>query len=58
MRGKHVGQALMRQLRMNLHALQVEKIETLVDWDRMDLVRFLGAQGFQPAPRLCLRLEL
>jgi|JI10StandDraft_1071094.scaffolds.fasta_scaffold84035_4 predicted N-acetyltransferase YhbS len=55
---KKVGEALFRQLRMNLSALNVEHVESLVDWDRHDLVRFLARHGFKPAPRLCLRLEL
>jgi predicted N-acetyltransferase YhbS len=58
MRGKHVGQALMRQLQMNLRALRVDHVETQVDWDRFEMVRFLQGQGFHPVPRLSLRLEL
>lgn len=55
---RKVGEALFRQLRMNLRALNVEHVESLVDWDRHDLVRFLARHGFAPAPRLCLRLDL
>lgn len=57
-RGRHVGQALMRQLLMNLRALNVEHVETQVDWAHFDLLSFLRAQGFEPAPRLTLRLAL
>ena len=53
-RKKHVGQALLRQLLMNLSALHVERLETMVDWTQMDLLSFLMRQGFRPAPRLCL----
>jgi ribosomal protein S18 acetylase RimI-like enzyme len=53
-RKRHVGQALLRQLLMNLGALRVERIETQVDWTQMDLLSFLMRQGFRPAPRLCL----
>lgn len=57
-RGRKVGKALMRQLAMNLRALGIESIETLVRWDAWDLLRFLAADGFEPAPRLCLRKRL
>jgi len=57
-RGRKVGKALMRQLAMNLRALGIESIETLVPWDDWDLLRFLAADGFEPAPRLCLRKKL
>ncbi len=53
-RKRHVGQALLRQLLMNLSALRVETIETQVDWTQLDLLSFLMHQGFRPAPRLCL----
>ena len=53
-RKSHVGQALLRQLLMNLSALHVERVETMVDWTQMDLLGFLMRQGFRPAPRLCL----
>jgi ribosomal protein S18 acetylase RimI-like enzyme len=57
-RGKHVGQALMRQLLMNLEALRVERVETMVDWTQLDLLAFLGRSGFRPAARLCLERSL
>ena len=57
-RGRHVGRALMRQIAMNLKALCVERIQTQVDWLEHDLIRFLAASGFEPAPRLCLEWRL
>jgi predicted N-acetyltransferase YhbS len=56
--GKTVGQALMRQMSMNLGALHVERVETQVSWEHFGLLKFLAAQGFTPAPRLCLSREL
>jgi len=53
-----VGKALMRQLLMNLRALNVERVETLVDWNHFDLIAFMANHGFEPAPRVCLRLTL
>jgi len=57
-RGRHVGQALLRQLVLNLTALRVERIETEVDWQQFDLLSFLARNGFRPAPRLCLERVL
>jgi ribosomal protein S18 acetylase RimI-like enzyme len=57
-RGRKVGKALMRQLVMNLRALGIEQVETLVAWDDWDLLRFLARQDFEPAPRLCLKRRL
>lgn len=57
-RGKNVGQALMRQLLMNLGALHVERVETMVDWTQLDLLAFLAKSGFRPAARLCLERPL
>lgn len=57
-RRRHVGQALLRQLQLNLGALRVERIETQVDWDEFDLLSFLARNGFRPAARLCLEKPL
>jgi len=57
-RKRHVGQALLRQLLLNLGALGVERVQTEVDWQQLDLMSFLAAQGFVPAPRLCLERRL
>ena len=57
-RGRHVGQALFRQLKMNLKALNVERVDTLVDFSQLELLGFLARQGFEPAPRYALTLKL
>jgi len=57
-RGQHVGQALLRQLLINLQALRVERVETQVDWDQINLLHFLHRNGFAPAPRVCLERRL
>jgi predicted N-acetyltransferase YhbS len=57
-RKRHVGQALMRQLMMNLHALRVERVETQVDGSQLDLLAFLATSGFRPASRVCLERSL
>ncbi len=54
--GRHVGAALLRQLRMNLRALNVEKIQTQVDWDQQALMTFFQKAGFRPAARICLEM--
>ncbi|MCA9607509.1 MAG: GNAT family N-acetyltransferase [Myxococcales bacterium] len=57
-RGKNVGEALMRQLEMNLRALRVERLETQVGWEQRDLLSFLASRGFAPAPVFHLQLAL
>ncbi len=57
-RGRHVGRALMRQLRLNLGALHISTLRTEVSWDDADLLAFFKRQGFVPAPRLCLQCTL
>lgn len=57
-RGRSVGEALMRQLEMNLRALRVQRLETLVGWEQRELLSFLASRGFTPAPRFCLELDL
>lgn len=52
--GRGVGGALVEKLLANLRALGIERIKTEVDWKQFDLLRFLAAQGFQPAARICL----
>ena len=57
-RGRGVGPALLGQIRKNLAALRVPRLRTEVDWENQTLLRFLHREGFQPAPRLCLELDL
>jgi GNAT superfamily N-acetyltransferase len=52
------GRALLGQLRTNLGGLGIERVQTEVDWGQMDLLRFLAAEGFHPAQRLCLEARL
>ncbi len=55
---RHIGEALVDQLRTNLKALNVATLRTEVGWDEVDLLRFFQHHGFRPAPRLCLDLDL
>ena len=57
-RGRGVGRALTRQLRTNLAGLGVGRLQTEVGWDNQELLRFFHAEGFRPAERLCLDLDL
>jgi len=57
-RGRHVGAALLRQLRTNLAGLGIRRLQTEVGWDSPDLITFFHHEGFVPAPRLCLDLDL
>lgn len=48
-RGQGIGAALVEQYRRNLSGLRVEAIDTLVEWDRLDLLAFFRALGFHPS---------
>ena len=47
-----VGHALMSQLIVNLGALRVDRVETIVSPRELDLLRFLHGCGFAPSQRL------
>ncbi len=57
-RSQGVGHALLHQLLTNLRALHIESLQTEVDWDDWDLLRFFKRTGFEPAPRLSLEMRL
>lgn len=57
-RGRRVGRALMRQLRLNLSALHVTIFRTEVAWDDFDLLAFFKREGFSPGKRICLESAL
>ncbi len=57
-RGRHVGQALMRQLRMNLGALHITILRTEISWDEGELAAFFKKQGFRPSGRICLECTI
>ncbi len=57
-RGRHVAAALLDQLRTNLLGLGIRTLQTEVAWDSFDLLAFFQHEGFRPAPRLCLDLDL
>ena len=43
---------------MNLGAIGVTRLQTEVGWSDLALLSFFHQEGFQPAPRLCLDLDL
>ena len=49
-----VASALMSQLYMNLAALRIDSVRTVVAWDAFDILHFLQDNGFGPAQRLAL----
>lgn len=57
-RGRRVASELLNQLRLNLSGLRVRTIRTEVAWDDFDLLGFFKREGFAPAQRLCLELEV
>jgi GNAT superfamily N-acetyltransferase len=53
-----VGAALIDQLRTNLLGLSIRTLSTEVSWGNPDLLAFFHHEGFAPAPRFCLDLDL
>ncbi len=58
LRGRGVGGALLRQLRVNLQGLGIQTLQTEVSWADPELISFFQHAGFRPAPRICLDLDL
>lgn len=56
--GRGAGRALIQHLRMHLAGLGVPRLQTEVSWDAPALLAFFQRQGFRPAERLCLDLEV
>jgi len=56
--GQGVARSLMEQLRRNLRGLGVSCLQTEVSWDAPALLSFFHHEGFRPAERFCLDLEL
>lgn len=57
-RGRHIGRALMSQLRLNLGALHITTLRTEVRWDDFALAAFFHKEGFAPSRRLCLECTI
>ena len=57
-RGRGIGAGLLGQLRLNLQGLGVAHLRTEVGWDDQRLLAFFHHEGFRPAQRLCLDLDL
>jgi ribosomal protein S18 acetylase RimI-like enzyme len=57
-RGRGVGNDLIDQLRTNLLGLGIRTLQTEVSWQNPGLLAFFQREGFQPAPRFCLDLDL
>jgi ribosomal protein S18 acetylase RimI-like enzyme len=57
-RRQGIGTALLEQLCKNLKGLGVRSLHTEVSWDDPSLLVFFQRQGFHPAARFCLDLNL
>jgi ribosomal protein S18 acetylase RimI-like enzyme len=57
-RGRGIGNDLIDQLRTNLLGLGIAILQTEVSWQNRALLAFFQHEGFQPAPRFCLDLDL
>jgi hypothetical protein len=49
---------LIRQLRTNLYGLGIRTLQTEVGWDDQALMTFFHREGFAPAPRFCIEVDL
>ena len=56
--GKGVGKQLMEEFIGHLRKAGVQKINTLVDWNDWQLIRFFSASGFAPAKTINLELNI
>lgn len=57
-RGRGIGSALIDQLRTNLLGLGIPRLQTEVSWENLEILSFFHDQGFRPAARFCLDLDL
>jgi len=55
---RQVGHVLLEELFVNLAALQIERVETLVASTQLALLGFFQSNGFQPSQRLSFRRRL
>lgn len=49
--GRGLGRAMLSQLMLNLAALRVERVETVVSRNNFDMLRFFYKAGFEPSER-------
>lgn len=57
-RGRGVGHAMLDQLRINLLGLNISCLQTQVSWHDHALIAFFSREGFAPARRIAMDLEL
>ena len=55
---KGIGRLLLEELVVHLKKVGVEKIDTLVDWNDWQLVKFLNLNGFKPSTKISLELNI
>ena len=58
LRGRGIGHALLHQLLTNLRGLGISCLRTEVEWNDQGLLSFFHHEGFVPASRICLDLDL
>jgi len=57
-RGQGAGSAMLHQLHTNLVGLGVPRLRTEVSWDAPELLTFFHHEGFRPAERISLEMQL
>ena len=53
-----MGKRLMEEFIGHLRKARVQKVNTLVDWNDWQLIRFFSASGFAPAKTINLELNI
>lgn len=53
-----IGRLLLGELLAHLRKAGVEKIDTLVNWNDWQLVKFLNLNGFKPSTKISLEREI
>ncbi|MBK8256277.1 MAG: GNAT family N-acetyltransferase [Polyangiaceae bacterium] len=53
-----VGRALWSQLATNLKGIQIDRVQTQVDWAQLELLTFFHKLGFKPGTRIALERAL
>jgi ribosomal protein S18 acetylase RimI-like enzyme len=56
--GSGVGSALLQRIFLNLSALGIEKVQTRVAWNDLNLIRFFASKEFTPAAVLTLERKI
>jgi ribosomal protein S18 acetylase RimI-like enzyme len=55
--GSGVAKKLFREFFRNVKKLGIRKVLTIVDWEKLDLLKFFHGEGFEPSKKIVLELN-